>query len=104
MLLKLRVLFGGSISGSQEVRPNRKPHGVWHLHGAKAAAALKLMRPYLCVKADQADVAIQSRDYLRHDKKADMGKAQKMLECSERLSWLKKNPPFVHQGAASVQH
>ena len=57
-LLVLRKRFGGSISRSKDKRGFRTLV-VWTIGARLALAALEEMRPYLSVKADEADVALE---------------------------------------------
>lgn len=106
MLVRLKDIFGGSISSNLKARPNRKPTFCWHLHGAKAAEAIQLMRPYLVIKGEQADLALISRQFVRHNKKCDaagLEKTYKMAACSEMLKDLKKRLPTLEEALQCPQ-
>jgi hypothetical protein len=54
--------FGGNTSYQRPARLHRRPLWTWQVTGAKAEAFLRVIRPYLVGKADQADVAIDYRE------------------------------------------
>ena len=59
MCPKIHSLVGGPVIWEQrDKRENCKNTYKWQCNGKKAAKFLKAIRPYLVVKADQADVAI----------------------------------------------
>lgn len=106
MLVKLKTLFGGSISKSYEARKNRKACACWHVHAENASKVLTLILPYLCIKREQAEVAILSRQYIRHDKRCTQGgieKAHKMVELSQRLKDLKHELPSLEEALCLPQ-
>lgn len=97
MPARLKTLFGGSICpNTQDKRPNRRPTWGWHIHGAKAAAVLRAMRPYFCIKGEQADVAILSRNFVRHNKRVNLVKTCTLIDLSQELKDLKRvNYPLL---------
>ena len=92
MLIRLRAIFGcGGIGpNSKDNRPNRLPSWGIHWHGNNAAEVLRLIRPFLVIKGEQADVALESSAFVRHDKRADVKKADAMNQCHLKLRGLKK--------------
>ncbi len=50
--------FGGQFRGPL-YRPSRQPQYTWRVLGEHAVAALNALRPYLLVKAPQADLALE---------------------------------------------
>ena len=55
---------GGSIYAMKDKRPTRKPVFMWSCHGEIARALLRDVRPYLRIKAQQADVILSlGREY-----------------------------------------
>ncbi len=57
MLVRLREIAGGRIS-SQRIRGTRRPSWEWITTGVSAKAFLRMVRPWLVVKGEQADVAL----------------------------------------------
>lgn len=105
MLVRLRAIFGSGCIGANttDKRPNRLPSWSIHWHGAKAARVLELIRPFLIIKCEQADIALASRAFVRHDKKANEHKARGMEEAHFALKGLKKKRPTLEE-AESVIH
>lgn len=57
-LIVLRALWGGSIA-PQRIRANGKCNCAWTLTAKSAASFLADIRPYLQVKGEQADLALE---------------------------------------------
>ena len=55
----LHELFGGSLYISKPASRNGRPLHAWHCTSRKAAAACKLLRPYLVIKQRQAEVLMR---------------------------------------------
>lgn len=55
----LEHLFGGSIGYIE--RSKCRPYSYWQVRGEEASAALQRMLPFLIVKRDQAELAIEHR-------------------------------------------
>lgn len=51
--------FGGSMPKTQKKEGNRKYNYLWSLHGSKSYKLLKKIHPYLIIKQEQADNAIE---------------------------------------------
>jgi hypothetical protein len=60
-LLILKQLFGGTISFHSKSGVNDRSRDIWswQIGSQKAVDALKLMHPYLIVKAGESDIAIK---------------------------------------------
>lgn len=60
MPLKMHEIFGGNVNTAVEHRgnPRRRPVAQWLITGKPAGEVLLVVRPYLVIKAEQADVAI----------------------------------------------
>lgn len=54
----VQKLYGGSIQYWPS-RNNWKPQHRWHVSADKAAAFLELILPYLIIKTEQAELALQ---------------------------------------------
>lgn len=70
----LHETFGGSISFT--ALNNRRPCWIWHIGGRKASLFLESIRPFLRVKALQADLAVEFQVGLigrvgRHNRRTD---------------------------------
>jgi len=64
MLERLRDAFGGSISwGGQPKKSTWRRQRKWGLTGPKAILFLHDILPYLCIKQEQAELAILSNRY-----------------------------------------
>ncbi len=59
-LQKLRLLFGGTVN-RLKLYPNRRQAWEWRVTGPRAERALRQMFPYLTVKQEQAQVALNYR-------------------------------------------
>lgn len=57
-LRRLYEMFGGSLIQRPSRGPTSQPQWVWTVSGRYAHAALKAIRPWLVVKAERADLAI----------------------------------------------
>jgi hypothetical protein len=57
----LRETFGGSCRVERAQAVTRRPLFVWNATDLRAAAALRALRPYLRIKAEQADNALALR-------------------------------------------
>jgi len=55
----LKMQFGGSVSVWKSQKPNWNPCYVWQLRGQKASEFLGTIKPFLQLKGEQADLAIQ---------------------------------------------
>lgn len=62
--IALQRLFDGGIHTYQKRAPRRPIH-VWSKQGDEAMEFLRIIRPFLVGKQDQADVAIEAREYQR---------------------------------------
>ena len=64
-LERLKEIFGGRLNGPYANKGrykdsyNRKPMWVWNNCGENAQAALRLIRPYMACKGEQADLALE---------------------------------------------
>ena len=59
-LLELyRSQFGGSVYCYPRLKGNRRPCWQWIIRSRQAVAFLKAIRPYLLLKANEADLAIE---------------------------------------------
>lgn len=61
MLKRLQEILGGSIWADKRKVAGRRPIWNWGAACKKAEAALAAIRPWLVAKAEQADIALQSR-------------------------------------------
>ncbi len=63
--------FGGHLnSGSAHTNPKHRPQFMWGMTNQKAASFLKIISPYLLIKADEANVAIILCDHIEQTKYA----------------------------------
>ncbi len=58
-LEKLKELWGGRIGERKHGNPRRAPIWGWWVSGKDAAQAIAELRPYLLVKREQADIALE---------------------------------------------
>lgn len=59
--------FGGAIAVSHSGRKKRwKPRCSWAIHGERAEKFIEAIRPYLVIKGEQADIALEMRRIGRH--------------------------------------
>ncbi len=66
MLERFKLIFGvGSISSKKVYASNHKPRWDYYVSSKKAQQVLELIQPYLVAKADQAELALLSRKYIR---------------------------------------
>lgn len=77
MLQKLQEFWGGNIS------PKRNSHGwkmawLWDITGTRALTMLSLVRPFLVIKGEQADVVDEYKPYSHQDRE-DMRERLKIL-------------------------
>lgn len=63
-LLILESLFGGSVRNHTNRSGNSRPIWEWVVVSEKARVAIETLRPYLIVKAAQADVALEFQSLL----------------------------------------
>lgn len=63
LLTWLQDRFGGSIYRNKESRPTRKPYWVWSVAGQKALHVVRVARPYLLLKIEQADILLSLKRY-----------------------------------------
>ena len=62
----LQETFGGHVSlntSDARIQSGRRPCYHWRLMGKEASDFLKLLRPYLRIKVDQATTAIEFQEY-----------------------------------------
>lgn len=57
-LREFAAAFGGNVRLRRWHRPDQRPGYIWNIASQKAMAMLKVLRPYLIVKAEEADIAI----------------------------------------------
>ena len=65
-LEKLQGMFGGTVHDMHRVTPgkNWKPSFYWTLSYEKAAAAIRLLLPFLVIKRPQAELALEARAFV----------------------------------------
>lgn len=61
----LKALYGGSNIFVTRRNPKHKPVHMWTVYSKKAETMLREIRPFLIVKAAQADLALSVRDHLK---------------------------------------
>lgn len=71
----------GNIVMTERSNPKHKPSGMWHVNSQAAASLLEQTRPYLVIKGEQADVAIEFQRKL----KVPAAKAEKEWQEQWRL-------------------
>ena len=85
----LSAAFGGSIRLTQRIG-NQRPVYEWVAGGRMAASAIRLLRPYLTVKADEADVALEFHGLMKYDKaRLTLAEEEKREALYQRLRDLK---------------
>jgi hypothetical protein len=106
MIDKLCQCFGGK-ARLQNKKPGkdgfkRKPLWTWVLYGEKAEAFLVAILPYLCNKADQAEIGIASRRYLHakryqrnYGAQAQTEKIAALTAMASEMARLKQEVPVV---------
>jgi len=117
----LRLLadaFGGSIHLTPRIG-NQRPIYEWVAGGKMAAAAIRVLRPYLTVKADEADVALEFHALMKADRsKLTSGEEEQREALYQRLRDLKhldysdqteavltpRRPPAKPKPAPKVRH
>lgn len=95
-LHKMVQLFGGSIHTLHKADNayGYLPSWQWAVSHKKAEAALRLMLPYLIVKAEQAGLALLSREYVKPKyERLKPEDRDALQDIRTRLQVLKKNPP-----------
>ncbi len=93
-LLMLREMFGGSVVRKSRQKFERRQMWMWRLTGRSAYAALLVIRPYLVVKADQADIAVEFQErmssYVRVGRRVDDAETEArmaMLAALKAAKW-----------------
>jgi len=117
----LRLLveaFGGSIRLTSR-RGNQRPIYGWAAGGRMAAEAIRMLRPYLTVKADEADVALEFHGLMKADRsRLTPGEEEQREILYQRLRDLKhldytnqmtemltpRRPPAKPKPASKVRH
>lgn len=61
-LYRLSELFGGVVYPKSSGPTERRPMFMWRVTGSTAEATLRALLPFLLVKREQADLALQLRD------------------------------------------
>lgn len=89
MLTALHLMFGGTVKDYTYGR-NKRQTWVWQVSTKVAAAALRQILPYMVSKRDQAELALLSREFLRHSRHDDASKLAKQAELASQISELKK--------------
>ncbi len=93
-LNKLCSMFGGSVWTSKRVKKFKTLYG-WKIEGQKAAQVLNLVFPYLIVKKEQAEVAIEYANYRwSSEYKRGPGQEQQNSEFSDALKLLKRQGEY----------
>ena len=94
-LVRMKALFGGSIQPMQKAgnKHGYLPSWAWMPSHAKAAKSLEMMLPWLTVKREQAELALQSRKYIQPHKRQRSQENRDALDLIRvQLSTLKKQP------------
>jgi hypothetical protein len=96
LLVAIQAEYGGRISlqRSHTNYPTRRDLYEWRLSDAKAAAFLLRVRPFLLVKAEQADMAISFRDTVLPLKGRTRGNSAETT--AKRLSLVKEITEAKH--------
>lgn len=55
---RLAAMFGGGVHAKQTTNPRHRQQHVWEITSHHAASMLRAIRPYLMVKAAEADLAV----------------------------------------------
>ena len=64
---RFKAAFGGSISRQRMMKSTRqKTKYQWMVNATKAERIILLLRPWLLVKAEQADIALAARQYRQY--------------------------------------
>lgn len=64
-------LWGGAVSMYTPKNPDHRPQFQWGRHGAVAAVAIGEILPYLRIKAEHGDLALQLWDHLQNGRTDD---------------------------------
>lgn len=64
-LYRLKDLFGGSVHKSTHAGRNNKDCWTWYCQSNACADALERLLPYLFVKRQQTELALESRKFMR---------------------------------------
>lgn len=74
LLVELRGLYGGNLSLLQEGSVRKRAAFNWQLNSATAAAFLREIRPFLRLRAEQADVAMAWHEVAQQPRRGDDGR------------------------------
>lgn len=100
--LWLKDIFGGNFSTSREIRDNRRACWSWCLTGRPAGDFLKSIYPYLVIKKEQADIAIQYCDTILTNGPISSEIETKRFKLKDEMSLIKSWRPEVIEGGKCV--
>jgi hypothetical protein len=81
-------VFGGRIyTYNRKGDTTRLPQHKWHLHSRGAEALLRMVLPYLTIKATHARLAINFREYMNRDTSWHREYADKVKEIQKKITY-----------------
>ena len=100
LLTRLHAMFGGSVSshGRMQAKGGR-PISCWRVTSRQAEHVLRTVFPWLVVKREQAELALQSRDYMGTRGIKGSANLPILRDLHRRLKLLKWAPESVGQNA-----
>lgn len=67
--------FGGHLnSGSVNNNPKHRPQFVWGVSNKKAAAFLRIIRPFTLIKSDEIDIALKLQEHIEQNTYVSSGR------------------------------
>lgn len=64
-------LWGGAVSCYAPVNPNHRPQFQWSRQGSQAASIIRAIQPYLLVKREHADLALELWEHIEEGRAED---------------------------------
>jgi intein-encoded DNA endonuclease-like protein len=89
-ITKFKQLFGGHISLQKQKREGWKDQWKWEQDSKSGVETLKLLLPYLIVKRDVAEIAIEFQNTKKHGSKATEERVNRELEFKAKISGLNR--------------
>jgi hypothetical protein len=89
-ILKLKHLFGGHISKQKPKNSNWKDQWKWEQDAKTASETLQTLLPYLVVKKDVAELALEFQQTKRKGSRLTAEKVSRELEFKAKISGLNR--------------